>query len=250
MKKIITSLIFLLVTVDGFSKCASFGIYFWPNKKTIHQNSILVMEGFGTSQKIVSGLGTTYIPYLKTGTQKIKLKVQEILVGQYELTQALLKPETNLSVGQEYELTIENLLDFENEVPIINNYTGENESIKWIVIAQQDISAPTWTNGPKFKNSTYEEYGCGPETFVNFTFSANSNSEFLIRTVVKNLSTGKETAYYLPNRDNVIEVGHDMCSGAFVFYDGNKFEVEFCLFNEYGNFTKWQGEKIEFLRPK
>ena len=112
MKKIIPILILFLTTVDGFSKCASSELYFWPNKQTISQNSIFLIEGYATSQKIIQALGASYKVYLKSNKQEIKLNVQEILVGQFQLTQAILKPESSLSVGQEYELVIENLGDF------------------------------------------------------------------------------------------------------------------------------------------
>ena len=249
MKKIIPLLILLFAAVDGFSKCASSGLYFWPTKPTISQNSIFVIDGYARSQKIISGLGTTYKVFLKSGNRKIKLNVQEILVGQYSLTQALLKPETALSVGEEYELIIENLGDLESQVSKYNSNTSKTEKIKWTVVKGQDNSVPTWTGKPEFKNSTYQRFGCGPATFVNFVFSANDDSEFLIKTIVKNISTGKVTTYYLAASENLIEVGHGMCSGAFSFSDGDKFEVEFSLFDASGNLTKWIGDRIEFKRP-
>ncbi|MEL1241048.1 hypothetical protein [Flavobacterium flavipallidum] len=249
MKKIIPILILLLTTVDGFSKCASSGLYFWPTKPTINQNSIFVIDGYATSQKIISGLGTTYKVFLKSDKQKIKLNVQEMLVGHYSLTQAILKPDTTLTVGQEYELVIENLGDLENQVSKYNSTTREKEKIKWTVTSDSDTATPIWLEQPKFKDGSYEEAGCGPIVFANFSFSASDNSEFLVKTTLKNKSTGNETTYYLKAGDKVIAVGHGMCSGAFNFDGGDKFEVEFSLFDASGNLTKWTGERIEFKRP-
>ena len=249
MKKIIQILILLLTTVDGFSKCASSGLYFWPTKQTISENSIFVIDGYATSQKIISGLGTTYKVYLKSDKQKIKLNVQELLVGQFSLTQAILKPESTLSVGQEYELVIENLGDLESQVSKYNSETRQNEKIKWTVNNLNDSIPPTWTSIPKFKNSSYDMYGCGPAVFANFTFSATENSEFLIKTTLKNATTGLETTYYLQPDEKQVVVGHGMCSGAFDFLGGDKFEVEFSLVDASGNLTKWTGDRIEFKRP-
>lgn len=245
MKKIIPILILLLTTVDGFSDCAPSGLYFWPTKHTISQNSIFVIDGYGTSQEIISGLGTTYKVFLKSGKQKIKLNVQEILVGQYRLTQAILKPETTLSVGQEYELAIENLGDFETE----NYKYSDSTRIKWTVTSNSDITSPAWTDKPTFKDGYYRKVGCGTNISANFTFSASDSSEYLIRTTLKNKTTGVETTYYLKAGDKVITVGHNKCSGAFDFDGGDKFEVEFSLFDASGNLTKWTGERIEFKRP-
>lgn len=248
MKKIIPILILLLTTVEGFSKCAG-GLYFWPTKQTISQNSIFVINGDATGQKMISGLGTTYKVFLKSNKQRIKLNIQEILVGQYDLTQAILKPETVLSVGQEYELVIENLGDLENAVYKYNDSTRRREKIKWTVTSNSDTILPVWTQRPIFKNDSYMSAGCGPIVFANFAFSASDNSEYLIKTTLKNKSTGIETIYYLNPGDEIIAVGHGMCSGAFNFDGGDKFEVEFSLFDASGNLTKWTGERIDFKRP-
>ncbi len=249
MKTIILILILLLTTIEGFSKCKPSRLYFWPSKQTISENSIFVIDGYETSQKIISGLGTTYKVFLKSDKHRIKLNVKEIIVGHYSLTQAILKPETALSPGQEYELIIEDLGELENQVSMYNSKTRQKEKIKWTVVAGQDNSSPTWTNKPEFKYSTYQERACGLETFANFSLFAIDNSEFLIKTTVKNISTGKETTYYLKAEENLISVGHDMCSGAFSFDAGDKFEVEFGLFDASGNLTNWTGNRIEFKRP-
>ncbi|OYQ45085.1 hypothetical protein CHX27_06870 [Flavobacterium aurantiibacter] len=249
MKKIIPVIILVLTTVDGFSKCASSRLYFWPSKQTVSSNSIFVIDGYATSQKIIIGLGTTYKVYLKSADEKIKLNVQELLVGQYNLTQAVLKPEKILAVGKEYELVIENLGDLESQVTRYNDSTKQKEKIKWTASNFIDTVSPNWTSKPEFTSSSYDMYGCGPATFANFTFAATDNSEFLIKTTVKNKSTGKETTFYLQAVDQLISVGHGMCAGAFDFQDGDKFEVAFSLFDASGNITHWTGDKLEFKRP-
>jgi hypothetical protein len=249
LKKIILIFILIFTALNGFSKCASSGLYFWPTKPTISQNSIFVIDGYATSQEIINGLGSVYKVFLKSKTQKIKLAIQELLVGQYSLTQAVLKPETALSMGEEYELLIENLGDSEGLVSKYNSTTGQREKIKWTIIKNDDTIPPSWTTIPKYTNSTNQMYGCGPATFVDFSFSAIDSSEFLIRTTVKNMSTQKETTYYLTSTEKTISIGHSMCSGAFNFNNGSKFEVEFSLFDASGNITKWTGDRIPFKSP-
>lgn len=238
------------MTVDGFSKCASSGLSFWPDGQTINENTIFVIEGYAVSQKIITELGTTYKVYLKSDGQIVDLKVQETLVGQFNLTQAILRPEQKLTVGLDYELIIENLPEPNNEIYRYNSFTSQKEKVKWTVVAGKDTIVPAWIIIPKFKNGTYKEYGCGPDIFANFTFSATDNSEYLIKTTVKNLSNGKETSYYLRGKENIIAIGHGMCSGAFNFYKDDKFEVEFSLLDASGNLTKWTGDRIKFKRPK
>jgi hypothetical protein len=249
MKKIISMVILIVSTFEGFSKCVSSALYFWPNKDVISQNSIFVIDGFGNGQEIVNGLGTVHKVYLKSSNEKIKLNVQEIFVGQMYLTQAVLKPEASLSFGQEYELIIENLGDLEKQVFRYNPLTHQEEKIKWKVTSNPDFTPPIWIKKPEFKNAEYRREGCGPMAFANFIFAASDHSEFLIRTTMKNLLTGNETTYYLNSEYDVIAVGHDMCSGAFTFYPCDRFTIEFSLIDASGNLTKWTGERIEFIGP-
>ena len=249
MKKVIQILILLLSTVDGFSKCSSSGLYFWPSGQTINENSIFVIDGYATSQKIITGLGTTYKVYLKSDGQVVNLKVQETLVGQFRMTQAILRPETKLTIGATYELIIENLPEYQEVYRYSSSTNYKKEKVKWTVVAGQDTVAPVWSMTPKFTEGSYQMYGCGPAINAFFSYSATDNSEILIKTVVKNLSTGIETTYYLKPDSNSVAVGHGMCSGAFTFDNSDDFEVEFSLFDASGNITTWTGDRIKFKRP-
>jgi hypothetical protein len=246
----IYTLLFLLATgFEGLSKCHSKGLVFWPEKKTVSPNSVFVIEGYAQSQKIIKGLGTVYQVYLQSATEKIKLELQELLVGQDRLTQAILKPGRTLTVGKEYELIIENLAQPEKEIFRLNDSTRQKEKVKWLVSGFIDTIPPAWMSLPEFSNSSYQMWGCGPEAFAYFSFSAMERSEYLIKTTVKNQTTGHETTYYLKPDGQKIAVGHGMCSGAFSFYGGDKFEVEFALYDASGNLTKWHGRRLEFNAP-
>jgi hypothetical protein len=239
MNKIIPTI--FLSTVNAYSKCASSGLIFWPIEQTISQNSIFVIDGYATSQKIITDLGKTYKVFLKSEKHKILLNVQEILVGQYNLTQAILKPEKTLKAGQEYELVIENL---EKEVYKYNSTTKEKEKIKWKVNKSIDTAPPIWIEKPKFENSSYQMVGCGPIAFANFTYSATDDYEYLIKTTLKNKSTVIETTYYLKTADQLIAVGHGMCSGEFNFYNGDMFEIEFSLIDASGTTQSGKAKEL------
>lgn len=250
MNKASVICVFLLISIQGFAKCGFDGLQFFPKKSSISENSVFVIEGYGTSQKAIHEFGTTGYAYLKSGMQKIKLIVQEIHVGQHDLTQAILKPEMPLSIGHEYQLIIDNAEIQGHLLSRYNTSTNQAEKIKWKVEGKGDYTPPSWTSKPEFQSSSYKQYGCGPAVFATFAFEANDHSEFLVKTVLKNLTNGKEATYYLPVENNAIQVGHRMCSGAFKFGDGDKFEVEFSLFDASGNLTQWLDKRIEFEKPK
>ena len=249
MKRVIQIFILLLATAHGFSKCTSSGLHFWPEGATVNANSIFVVEGYATSQTIIKGLGTTHRAYLKSDSQTVNLKVQETLVGQYSLTQAILKPEETLTAGITYQLVIENLQSHNNEAQRYNFSTARMENINWTVTAQFDTVSPAWVIAPEFKNDSYQGFGCGPAVNAYFSFSAADNSEILIKTVVKNLATGTEATYYLKPDSNIIAVGHDMCSGAFSLHNSDLFEVEFSLFDASRNTRPPARDRIKFKRP-
>ncbi|SMB98348.1 hypothetical protein SAMN00120144_1061 [Hymenobacter roseosalivarius DSM 11622] len=107
MKLTLILLVALSVASIAQAKCYTSGFEFWPITKTIKQNSIFLIDGYADSQEIITGLGFTYKVYLRSGAQQIPLIVQQLLVGQVSLTQALLKPQRALDTGKQYELVIE-----------------------------------------------------------------------------------------------------------------------------------------------
>ena len=248
--KIILLFITLAFTLNCYSKCKSNGWTFFPSKSKITENSLFIIDGYGRTQEIINNIGKTHNTYLKSGEEKIKLNVIEILVGQFNITQVVLKPEKNLTSGKEYELIIEGIINEYDKPTRYNSATNKYEKVIWKVTSNIDIDAPKWITKPIFKNSLYVMFGCGPDVSSNFTFMSSDSSEFLIRTTVKNLTTGKQTSYYLSCFKNIIEIGHGMCSGAFDFGNDEKFEVEFTLMDLCGNTTVWKGDRITFNNPK
>jgi hypothetical protein len=246
MKKLILINLLLLATINTFSKCGAEGLSFWPNKNTISENSIFVIEGYATSQEIINKLGKSHKVYLKSGKEKIELKIQQVYSGQFNLTQAILKPSSQLSIDETYELIIENITQ---EVYRYSE-TNQKEKVTWKVVSKADNAAPKWLNKPVYKGGSYLPMGCGPSIFVKFNCVATDESEYLIETIVRNNATGAETTYCLNIDDNELKVGHGMCSGAFVLNGDEKYTIEFVLLDASGNTTKWAENPIEFVGPK
>lgn len=241
-------LIFLL-KVNIYSKCASGGIYFWPNGNTIRQNSLIVIEGYAESQEIISALNKLYPVYLKSSKGKIPLKVKAVYTGEFRITQAILKPEKTLTAGMEYEFHIDNLPNREKSIDRYNDKTGKYEPVKWKVIEGVDKEKPIWKSKPKIIEKKFIRYGCGPEIEVIFSCDVIDKSEFLIKAVLTKLKTNRVVEYYLTPSKNKIYVGHDMCSGAFTFDESDEYEIDFSLLDASGNFTPWEGKEIRFYKP-
>jgi hypothetical protein len=194
--------------------------------KTINQNSIFVLTGYAESQHVIVALNTKHPVYLKSGRQKIRLQVSDICIGQFYLTQAILKPETPLEAGLEYILCIDNLPEYEH-LDRYNSKTESYEPISYTVSNVVDTNKPELFTQAKELKKTIHYYGCGPAKYVVFSNPAKDSSEIIIKTTVKNLKTMKETTYYIEPDQEVINVGYGMCSGAFTYVeDDEHYEIE------------------------
>jgi len=247
MKTVFATLIVLLSTLFANGECASEGLYVFPTGKTIKQNSIFIVDGYANSQEIILGLNKRYLIHLKGGDKKINLIVSTIYVGQFQLTQAILKPERELEAGLEYTMCIDKLPD-NSVLQRYNTAANKYETVKYKVEFGTDTDKPTLLAKPKEIKKSLVHYGCGPSALVYFSFPVIDSSDIIIKTVLKNLETSKETTYYITPTKNEILVGHGMCSGAFTFDDGEKYEVEFSFMDASGNTTP-STERIKFTKP-
>jgi len=248
MRHLLTIIIGLFYSASAFADCAGRGLWIFPSGQTIKQNSIFVLDGYAESQSIILGLNKKHNIYLKSGSKKIKLIVAEICVGQFYLTQALLKPESQLEAGLEYTMYIDSLPDYES-FNKYNRTTHKYEPVRYKVVDEKDIEKPQLLTQPKELKKTLVQYGCGPSIHVVFSNPAKDNSDLLVKTTVKNLKTGKETTYYIEPIGDKIKVGHGMCSGAFDFEGSENYEVEFSFMDTSGNITPWTGKRIKFTKP-
>lgn len=246
--RLILTVFGILINLLAYSKCGNSGIDVFPTKSEINKNSIFLIEGFATSQKIITSLNKEYKIYLQSGNLKINLKVTETLVGDFQLTQAILKPELPLEIGKEYILKIDNLPKYET-INRFYNYNITSKPITYKVTSNVDIEKPMFTKRPSELKKSYISYGCGPEVNVYFSLLTNDSSQLLVKTKFKNLVTNKVTTFYLLLKDNKLAVGYGMCSGAFKYDKNLAYEVEFDLMNSSGNMTKWDREGIKFTKP-
>jgi hypothetical protein len=247
MKQLLTLVTCILLSAKVYADCAGSGLNLFPFGKTIKQNSIFILTAGSGSEDVIHGLNKNYKIYLKSGEKKIRLFVIEICIGQYFLSQAVLKPATEPEAGKQYTVFIDGPFGDINAKPASLNETIELRTYN--VIAEKDADRPQLSSKPKETGKTLHFYGCGPDIHVDFSNPAQDQSEIVVRTTVKNLATRKETTFYLVPSGNRIEVGHNMCEGGFDYDGSNHYEVEFSFMDASGNFTWWKGERIKFTRP-
>lgn len=249
MSKIVYLALLFLVSQNVFADCDGNGIDFWPIGKTIKQNSIIMIDGYAESQHVIIGLNKQHPVYLKSKSHKVPLTVIEVLSGEFWITQAILRPNQELKVGEEYQLIIDSLPEYEKPVRKWNPSSKEYEQVRWTVVEGIDLQKPQFSSIPIESKKMLEYYGCGPASYVVFGHKVNDDSEYLIKTEVTNLATNKKTSYYLTTSENEIYVGHGMCSGAFKLVNGQEYEVKFEIIDASGNFGENSKVKLKFTAP-
>ena len=195
---------------------------------------------------MIKGLGSSYVACLQSKTQRVPLVVAELLVGQFDVTQAVLKPRSVLEVGEQYELVIEGKGSKGNVIR-----WQEKSKMQYAVVAGADETTPAWETLPTESGKRYEEMGCGPAIHVAFASTVHDESEYLVKASVKNLASGRITAYYLqPDSMGYIHIGHGMCGGAYMLEKGKNFSVVFALMDASGNSTSQTDKALQFTKPE
>jgi|GEM_PF-290416 len=230
----------LLLSHAALAECTASGITVWPLKKTIARNPVFIVEGFANSQAVIEQLGKEKKVYLKSGDAVVQLKVVRVLKGGFYLTQAVLKPVSELVPGLAYELHIDGEVLYGRVFP---------DGFKWTVSDLEDREVPEWQKPPVYVSKSMTRYGCGPGKKVNFCFCSADPSPVVVLTKLKELKTGEVTEYYLTPEVQSLSIGHGMCSGAFEFLDGEQYEVQFSLMDASGNSSKKPTDAVTFTSP-
>lgn len=226
---------------NSFAMCSFSGISVFPQTKTISPNSIFIIEGYESSQSVIRHLNKSYAIYLTSGKDTIRLTVIKTLESQFRLTQAVLKPSSNLISGKQYKLNIDNLEESEKA-------DFERDSIGWTVSDFADKQKPIWSKLPTYNTKGMIFYGCGPAVFVNFCACISDISPVVVYAKVKNIKTNSSCDYYLNPDSCSFQLGHGMCSGEFDFEEGQEYEAIFSLMDASGNFSP-ETQPIKFISP-
>lgn len=246
MIKLVFALAFFIFSLVSYAKCGGPSISIFPAKEMISKNPIIILQLYLLKAQTLDVEGKEYPVYLRSGSQKISLIVSQVLAGEFNLMQIVLKPSVELTAGKKYELVID--MKKKGKVSILfRNQILKHKNPSWLVENVIDNSSPSWKNIPRFSSKSHDEFGCGPAKFINFDFDSDE-TEAYIKTTVKSIKTGEQTSFFLFADDKILKVGHGMCSGAFHFKRG-KYEVIFELFDSSGNSNNQTTKVYRFSSP-
>ncbi|WP_162880207.1 hypothetical protein [Mariniflexile rhizosphaerae] len=254
MKKII---LFLLVTFgikSVFADCAMSGMQFFPETKEVGLNSMFIIQGYAFSQKTIKSFENRTIYLESEDGELIELNVQEILIGQMELTQAILCPISDLKPNITYFLKYSDQTERETkEMKQWNSDKKEYEKVYWKTTDKKSAVSLNSNLTLEFEKTEVIHYGCGPDANAIFNIKNKSNSEIWYKTEVVDLKTENKTTFYIKEWDGQLHVGHGMCAGAFTFNAKGKYKVRFTPMSTDGKSvktTKWITFDSPFMNDK
>jgi hypothetical protein len=239
MKKIIFLLLLTCGIKTAVADCSSSGMYFFPEQKEISLNSMFVIQGYFNSQKTINSFKNRTIYLESENGELIELNVQEILKGQMYLTQALLCPVSELKPNTTYFLKYSDQTERETkEMKHWNSDKKEYEKVYWETTVKESVANLNSNLTLEFEKTEVIHYGCGPSANAIFNIKNKSESEIWYKTEVVELSTNKQTTYYIKDRNEQLSVGHGMCAGAFTFNNTGKYQVRFTPMTTSGKSLK------------
>lgn len=243
------NLLVLLILFNSYlnAKCSLEGICIWPTGNRISLNQTFIIEGYAKSKHVILGLNSIYKIYLKSDFNIVKLRVDTIYKGVYELTQAILTPQIALTPNLSYKLIIENITDTD-VMQKGHDYKFPDKHLTWVALSDLHYRPPKWKSSPVIIKKSFESFGCGTENLVIFKGLLESESVYYIKATVRSQLSGIIRCYCLFPLNDIIELGHDMCSGAFKFTSGNKYEVDFTIVDLIGQQSKLE-PTIVFTGP-
>lgn len=244
MKKILSFIIFTFGLNFVSAECGMSGMQFFPEKKDISLNPMFIIQGYSFSQKTVESFKERNVFLESENGELILLNLQEVLQGQMNLNQAIFKPVKPLQSNTKYFLQYSNQTQGEiSEMFRWNPITRISEKVYWQTSDIQAIELLNPTLKINYKKTAVTHFGCGPSSHAVFEVLNKNNIEIWYKTEVIELSTNTKTIFYITEWQNRINVGHDMCSGAFRFKNKGQYKVSFTPMNIDGasmNTTDWQ----------
>ena len=217
------------------AECTNTGMQYYPEQKEISLNSFFIIEGFAYSQEMINSFKNRIIYLESEKGDLIQLSLEEILIGQMELTQAILCPTKELKPNTKYYLKYsDQFKDDDSDMMRFYNDKKKFEKIYWITTASESKPFLNPELKIEFEKTEAALFGCGPSAIAIFDVQNKSESEIWYKTEVVEIETNNKSFYYLKDWKGKLNVGHGMCSGAFRFNPKSNYKVRFTPMNTAG----------------
>ncbi len=247
MRAIVLFLLFSLVSKSAIADCAPFGMYFFPQTKEISLNSMFIIQGYAMSQETVRSLEHRTVYLESSSGEIVELVLQDLLIGQMELTQAIYRVSKELQPNTTYYLRYSDQSVRESRYMHLRR-NKQNVPVSWTTTNRKYEAKLHTDLNLSFDDTSVTFYGCGPEANALFDIKNTSNKEVWYKTELWDLASNTKRIFYLKSGKGQLFVGHGMCSGAFTFSKTGNYKVRFTPMNTDGK-TLPTTEWTEFESP-
>lgn len=254
--RIIGFILLLFITQLAKADCDGSGIYVVSSGDSISNNSLILVEFYAHSQKLVdSSKVNSFGKLVSKSGKEVPLTIFKIEKGGFELTQVIFKINGILEYGIKYQLEIPSL-DKWAKGSLSKYWDSKTESyqeLSYSLATLKDTIAPSFID-VKYLDSTLAFYGCGPAVYANFQFEQNEKTEegnstpVFVETQLFDSTSNELTTYTLPYSP-ILKIGHGMCSGQFNFSEKHKYKIRFKLLDASGNTNNLWSKWINFDSP-
>lgn len=254
MKKIILFLLLTFGIKTVYAECSMSGMSFFPETKEIGLNSKFIIQGYAFSQKTINSFKNRKVYLESESGELIELNLEEFYIGQMHLTQAIFCPTSELKPNTKYFLKYSD--QTENEGSEMKQYNREKkvrEKVYWKTTDKKELETLNSNLNVEFEKTEVIHYGCGPSANAIFDVKNKSEYEIWYKTEVVDLSTNDKKVFYIKEWNGKLNVGHEMCSGAFTYKNKGKYKVRFTPMNTDGKSLKttdWTTFESPFTNDK
>ena len=257
----------LLIGSAAAAKCAPDGLFVFPTPgSVIPTNSRFILEGVGKEKKRVENLLTREDLVLKAddGSDVVIVKIgktkgTDYWVSDMNRAAVVLTPNRPLVAHKRYTLLIDQLLPSYQML----NETGQ-DTMTWTTggvidksvkdpndprITGVDKTAPKYQVKPAVAEGYYKKDS--NESYLRLrTTLAEEAAAYFVVTLKRARGASAEQRYPVPINGGEANVGHDACSGSFVFEDGRAYKMTIETFDSAGNKCAEVLKPIEVQAPR
>jgi hypothetical protein len=234
----------LLAPAAARAQCQVDGIQFFPAPgSVIPTNTHFILEGVGPDQQRVLSLVGEMVTF-KTADDIILGKVRQGWRSEMNRAAVVIVPNHTFLHNRKYTLELGGALA---RAKVLNE-TGEMRA--WDVGGTADERPPKWLRKPAVAEGQYLYENGKLSRYVHLDMEMDEQSPaYLVVTMRRSHSSTASQTYFVPVRDGKALLGHDSCSGSFVFEDGKSYKADLLGYDIAGNLAA-STPQVEFQSPK
>lgn len=231
------------------------GVWPWPpSGSTIPTNGIVILRGNEPLHRDLIAHVNEHRPALACGKRLVPLQLKDLYVGHTEV-KALLVPARALPPLTRCDLVL-TAKPRVGQPPInwirsLDPLGGTSEPPWWITSTGADHRRPTWGAAPHWMGQPERGPRCGnPDGRVTVKVSAPATDTEGPVLVYVFLDDGHEkNDFVIAPEQETIDVGYDMCGGAFELEENRKYRVRLTAMDAAGNETGAPGKLSGITAP-